>query len=449
MSKIRITLTGHANTGKTTLSRCLTKSIIGKVEDRANVTLENMTVYHNGLQAEFVDTPGLQEAGKVLIIRKLISDDEKFESMLKEEKLNIELEVIRALQKTNIVYYIVSVGNVPDNSYKSEIDLIKLFCNRIIGVINKSNEISFNKDKLHNHIKQWCDFFNEENTDYIEYDFHWDSTQKQIELYTKTHELLNNEERIIFSEGIELLNKENADRRQEILKEINNSLEECNNLSRSTIVGHSGHESPEKVKNKLIEDTVNLINRFARKLAKVYSVQIDDYFSQKISLSTNVVEEVILVSKAAKKIEKTIENTTGGVGVGATVGAVSGGITLAQASIAGVALTGGLFLAPLAIFAGIGAIVGAISGVTSSQEPTKEVKYSIQNSDLFSITKILISVVWTIAYLGFEKNNITIDKTERIEYLVDCEIPKLFEEYDVNEKNYKEKIIEVLNYLGV
>lgn len=449
MDKIRIAIAGHANTGKTTLLRCLTKHNIGEIEDRANVTLRNETVYQNGLQAEFVDTPGLQEAGKVMLIRKLIKDDNKFEAMLLEEKLELELEVMKALQKTDVVYYVASIVGVPDNSYVSEINFIKLFCNKIIGLLNKSNEISSDEEKLQNHLNQWTDFFIKEDIECLNYDFHWDSTKKQIELYERTHRLLNKKEQIVFSEGIKLLNNENEERRRKILNEINRTLDECNKLSRSTIIGHSGHETPLVTKNKLVKDVVNLISQYARNLGTIYSIKIDDYFSQKVSLSTKTVEEIILVSRSTKKVEETLDNVTGGVGIGATVGAVSGGITLAQAAIAGVALTGGLFLAPLAIFAGIGLVVGAVSGATSSHEDTKEVKYSLQNSDLFAVTKVLIAVVWTIAYFGFEKNNTTPNKTERIEHLVDNEIPRLFEEYSINTDNYKEKIIEILNYLGV
>ena len=449
MDKIRIVIAGHANTGKTTLIRCLTKHNIGEIEDRANVTVKNESVFHNGLQADFIDTPGLQEAGKVLLIRKLVKDDKQFEAMLLEEKLDIELEVINALQKTDIVYYITSVVGVPDNSYVSELNLIKLFCNKTIGLINKSNEISNDKDKLQNHLNQWTDFFKKENVGYLHYDFHWDSTQKQIELYERTHKLLNKKEQIAFTEGIKLFNDENEERRRKILNEINRTLDECNKLSRSTIIGHSGHETPQETKNKLVKDVVNLISQYARNLGVIYSVHIDDYFSQKVSLSTKTVEEIILVSKSTKKVEETLGNVTGGVGIGAALGALSGGITLAQAAIAGVALTGGLFLAPLAIFAGIGAVVGAVSGATSSHNDTKEEKYKLQNNDLFAVSKILIAVVWTIAYFGFEKNKITPNKTGRIEYLVDNEIPRLFEEYSINSDNYREKVINILNYLGV
>jgi len=103
----------------------------------------------------------------------------------------------------------------------------------------------------------------------------------------------------------------------------------------------------------------------------------------------------------------------------------------------------------LAIGGGIGLLWGGGYGATRSQKPTKKIEFSLNESDLFEITKYLIAEVWTIAYYGFEKNYITPIKNERIEYLVDNEIPKLFKSYSIDNNNYKDNIFKILYELGV
>lgn len=449
MKKISIAIAGHTNTGKTTLLRCLTKISTGKVEDRANVTVENQTQSHEAIQAHFIDTPGLQKAETVLILNDLFKNEAELENKLNEKGLKVELEVIKALKEIDVVYYVTHVSVVPDDSYESEIYLIRNYCDNVIGVINKSNELSSDQQKLQNRINQWSNFFKSRHIDFIEYDFHWDSPQKQVNLYNLTKRFLNKDKQELFSKGILDLELGNKSRRKNISEAIKSTLKECNNLSREIVVDHESETKlNEEAKNKLTKDVVNIVSQFSNRIGDIYSVKINDYFSQRVSLSTKSVED-ILMSQMTKKVESTVENATAGAGLGAFFGVFSGAATLAQASAAGIALTGGLFLAPLAIIASIGLIGGAIYGATRSQNDTKKVVYSLQESDLFEISKVLTSVVWTIAYYGFEINNITSNKSERIESLVDNEIPKLHQKHSINVSNYKDKIVDMLNDLGV
>jgi GTPase Era involved in 16S rRNA processing len=142
VDRIKIAIAGHTNTGKTTMLRCLTKRSSGELADREHVTVSKHTVHHETLQAAFVDTPGLEKARVALLLKESAVSEGEIVRKLEQRHLDVEVEVIKALKETDIVYYVTSLGVVPDGGFEDEVALIRQYCTRIIGVTNMANKLS-------------------------------------------------------------------------------------------------------------------------------------------------------------------------------------------------------------------------------------------------------------------------------------------------------------------
>lgn len=426
---ISIAIAGHANTGKTTLLRCLIKNRIGEVADKSGVTKISQIIYHNGI-IRFIDTPGLERAGEALTYRKFYNNDMDYENVLKSENMELELEVIKTLkQDVDLVYYISSLDSVPDRGVEQEIKLIKLYNNRIIGIINKFNNSIFhdkeNQSILMKRLDQWKSFFTKHEISSICYDFHWDNPQKQLDLYDETEKLLNKEEKLVFKKLINNVENDNNLRRKKIKDKIKDTLDEIKSLSVAIVIDEENNnkQNPDKIKKNIINQCIFLMNTFTNNICEIYQVpSIEQLQIRKMPAVTKI--EKILVSASDKKKREAVD--------GLAAGALIGGILTIPTAIA----TGGLFLIPLAIGVGIGSIWGGGYGVVQEQIDTKKIEYTLKESELFEISKFLIAIVWTIAYYGYEKNHITKDKSNRINNLITEEIPLLLKKHSINESNF-------------
>ncbi len=433
---ISIALTGHTNTGKTTLLRCLIKQRIGTVEDRANVTTTTKSVTHTGLQANIIDTPGLVLVGEVSILKSIYKDEHTFETKIKEYAENrgkknilLSLKVINELKRVDVVYHVVSTEAAPDENHITEIDLIKSYCSNVIGIINNSDNV---------HREQWEETFEKAGLSSIYYNFHWDNPQKQRDLYKKTYNLLDNDKKQLFKEGLRRLREDDRYRRTRISDKISETLRNINSVRATVIKGDNNdnnNQSPDQIKSTLTNQIKNIIDSYTRDICSIYCVPS---IGENISPTPQIDSiENILVSEMDKRVMNAVE--------GATKGAIIGSAMTAAATLAVSGLSLGLF--------GIGAAIGmlAISGIRAAQQqtPTTRVDYQLSDEELFGIAQFLIAEVWTIAYFGFEKCHITKNKKERITYLIKDEIPELMKRHDITKDNYMDKISVILDDLGV
>lgn len=413
-----ISIGGHTNTGKTTLVRCLLKRDVGLVKDESDVTVKSE--YYKGLQATFVDTPGLRHADAILDIYKLTPNFGYFENELLKRGWFLDVEAIKAYKMSDVVYYVVQTDIVPDEGYKSEVHLIKIFCENVIGIINKS-DTDVNGRKI-----KWELFFKENDIKSLSYDFYWDSPLKIQLLFEMTKDKLSVNKKKAFCYGLDLVKKEDEYRRQLIVLEINNAIDKCK-LITQTLIGEC-----DRVSGNVLEDNVRVIvNDFVRAIASIYKT-LNFKMDVTTSLSTQKFQE-ILIHREDKKINEAIKDTAIGAGVGGFA-----------------ALYGaGLFLGPIGWTALAVGAIGGLIGASIPQEDTKRIEISLSESDIFEITKIFLAIIWTISYFGYERRKMNTGQSERIKYLLNNELPEFFQKKGVSVNNYRDMLSDVLVELGV
>src|SRR5262249_10827957 len=142
---VRIVVAGRTNSGKTTLIRTLIKASIGVVADRANVTqiaeaFQYKELEYNGMQAIFIDTPGFQNAGRLLSVLENQDENPKYRIPKAYDRSRLKFDEIAShtIQGSDVVLYVSSLESVPDDSHQDEIALIRRGQPRIVGILNKS-----------------------------------------------------------------------------------------------------------------------------------------------------------------------------------------------------------------------------------------------------------------------------------------------------------------------
>jgi GTPase Era involved in 16S rRNA processing len=186
--KINIAVSGNTNVGKTTLIRTLMKASIGEVRDAANVTTTCQSYQFDSLQAIFTDTPGFQNPSDTEEYFYELDEDPTYKlSQRRQDKLIFDLEAIKALDGIDAVIYVVSLAAVPDDSFSSEISLIKRKCSKIVAVINQYQQQckATNEVACKNRIEQWKALFEKHSIDTVViFDTHWDNPIKVDKIYS-------------------------------------------------------------------------------------------------------------------------------------------------------------------------------------------------------------------------------------------------------------------------
>lgn len=448
-SKLKICLSGHTNTGKTTLFRILTKNRIGDVDDRSGVTTKNMSDEPIGLSVSITDTPGFENAGTV----KFIMEKYGYENgliELQKEKLHKEIEIIKALIDSDVVYYLVSVESVLEDSHTKEIELIKQFSKNIIGVINKYNVVE--PGEILNGRKQKVEnFFNKHHIQFVEYDLYWDTPEKEIELLDKSILFLDDEKKQKeVKEQIDIIKAQNITNREEIADEVVELLNNYRKLAYTNITSDYNYKFNETEKRKLINQISYIEIQFIDKISQRYGIVFNEKMPEFNKLLVEKYTSEIIQSAASKRMEATAEQAAGGGIVGGGFGFLSGVITALQLGVT--AATGGV---ALAIFAG-GAALGAIGAGTHGalQKQTDTIKYNVglSRTDEYTVTIQHIAAVWAIAYFGFEySENKSNTKQTKIKNLIDDQIPNILKSKNINIDNFdqKDNIVAILNDLKV
>jgi small GTP-binding protein len=138
---ISIAITGHANAGKTTLIRPITKRRFGQVADKAGVTETALVVPYEALQANVVDCPGFQNANVVYQqLRRLKPPqfEEALNALSMDDMYTHDCRAIVSVIKSDACLYVASVETAPDKSHHQELSLVKLIEPRTLGVVNKT-----------------------------------------------------------------------------------------------------------------------------------------------------------------------------------------------------------------------------------------------------------------------------------------------------------------------
>lgn len=443
MEKCCIAIAGRTNSGKTTLFRCLTQKFVGEVKDKANVT-RSVCEESGEMNVIYRDLPGFQEAGRIHDAFDFIPQEEIIK-YAQTKGLELDAEAIIGLQGSDVVYYVIPLDIVPDNAFLTEIELVKKYNQNIIGILNKGSSQQILKQK--NRTSQWIEFCENENIPYLEYDLHWDKPSKQIELAKLTLDRLDCTKKQIFEAYLKSVTENNDLRRQKIAGEIVDTMSKCRSIQRKSI--QYGDYEDYKSAEDVVLEAKRLCGDFYKRIGKVYSIGFTDEMIDTIDLSVHK-NVVVAVSKTTKRVQESLDTGAGGAVLGG-----AGGLATALSTMFGygISMTFLGFLAiPLAL-AAVGAAAGGIYGAAQPQNDTLEVSCEINEADLFVIYQRLIAAAWCISYWGFDSINVSEDKSQKINYMLDFEVPLILHKLNLTSDNYSEGIenntIKILQLLDI
>ncbi|NEO44122.1 MAG: hypothetical protein F6K55_08280 [Moorea sp. SIO4A3] len=429
--KTVIAVTGHTNSGKTTLIRTLTKSNVGLVADQAHATKKTETIRYDTMQAWFVDCPGFEVAYSCLLYIRAKKQDispEKLANIFPVDTMKYDLRAIEAVEQADVVIYVVdTLNDVPETGHDQEIELLKELNKPIIGIGNKSRKTTEHHGKR---ITKWEDFFKQnEINHYIMFDGWWDEPSKVTRIYSYVENLLSGHKKERYR--IDLENFRN--RQLEILREASNlmydCIQGCSKVKRQKGIDNT---SPEKGLIDEIRDEVKqLLEEFNENVSRLYKLAADDPLKG--------VNDLNFHKKNFSKPKDVVDGAAAGIGIGTGVGAVIGGIIGFMIGLpVGVAGAG-----PAAqVGSQIGAtVVGFLGGsIWAVLSVNNNIEVSLDQNGKNFIATTCLAIIWGVSYHGYG-NSPTIGEEEIIGLL---ETIKNFQDnrYIVWDKLRKKQVFE-------
>ncbi len=445
--KINIAIAGHTNTGKTTLIRTLMKTSIGEVDDSPNVTKKGQAYYFDGLQANFIDTPGFQYASVLMMYLDALNENPNFKMPQNwQPKLVYDQDAVEALEKSDVVLYVASLSVVPDDSYKEEINIILRKCQKVVAVLNqyrKQLEAS-EKSAVKKRIDQWESVFKEQGIERIVlFDAHWDSPVKLNQLYHNILEILDSEQKSYFVEGLKRFEERQREIRQEACSMLASFIEDCREKAVVTISKEDfkNREKQDEAKEKLARIINGGLIEFVYYVCDLYKVAAEYPTTSKDQLLLKMQPKVHLLNRLG--FAGGIAAVAGGFGafifgiLGASLVIFTGGlgaVTAAGLAAAPIGATAGALIGSLAVFSDDGDIV------TIKIEPEQMTILLIKG----------VSIIWGLSNNGYGRGReLSLNESKYIEERV-CRIQASCTDTNWHQANkvtiikYCEKILDLI-----
>lgn len=400
--KTVIAVTGHTNSGKTTLIRTLTKSNVGLVADRAHATKKTETIQYNTLQALFLDCPGFEVPDSCLAYMKAKKQElspEILANIFPLDKMKYDLNAIEAVEGADVVIYVVdTLNDVPETGHDQEIELLKELNKPIIGIGNKSRK------RTNQHVKrinQWEDFFKQNDiNNYIMFDGWWDDPSKVTRIYSYVESLLSGQKKERYR-----IDLENFRHRQlEILRKASDlmydCIQACSKAKRQKGIDNS---SPEKFLIDEIRDEVKqLLEEFNENVSRLYKLAADDPLKG--------VNDLNFHKKNFSKPKDVVDGAAAGTGIGTGIGGVIGGIIGFMIGLP----VGGVAAGPAALVGiQVGAtVVGLLGGsLWAVLSVNNNIEVSLDQNGKNFIATTCLAIIWGVSYHGYG-NSPTIGEEE-------------------------------------
>ena len=403
MNKIKIAFVGHTNTGKTSLIRTLMKSNVGEVDDKANVTLKGEIYNYQGLQADFIDTPGFRHANVYNLF--LDSKEQNPNFVLPNKwikKIELDSEAVNEIKQCNVALYIGSLENVPDDGHEEEIILVKKIQPKVIGILNKGHTLIDDKTKYKERCEQWVNYFkNLGIDDVIIFDSHWDKYSKVKSIYSSISKILNPQENVIFKLGLKTFNK----RQDDIKKEASYLLSKCIiDIASIQFLENEKEYNDRNTRKEIRKEISKLIYSFVNQVSTLFEIA-----SEKPSITIkNIRTEIEGIDKENWKTKISnsakLSSVLGAIGgaTGAIIGAIITGLATGGLGAVGGALIG----------AKLGAATGGGIGVIELIDTnTNNIDVGISSDSLKYYTLDLIAIVWGLYMNGYSRDK-TLTKKE-------------------------------------
>lgn len=321
---IRIALAGKTNSGKTTMIRTLTRQAVGVIADRANVTQEvnkissdadDVINRHIGIQAIFYDCPGFQMAS---LSRHFIHN---LPELLKlDPKAKYDAIAIEAIKEVDVVLYVASLEDVPNDDYVNQIELIKALKKPCIVILNKFGQRV--GDELQNEIKerakQWKSKIHEISTfKVIHFDAHWKNPSSTNKLYKTIENLIPTERSTLFKAGLQKFYENQQNLRKRIALTIADliikSRESVNlDLFKDDILPE---EEDLALKNKIENEITKAIKDYYEKIHQIY----------KLNATFNANDKIAYSKRSETHLSTVVSGGTASAGVGTVFGTAMGG----------------------------------------------------------------------------------------------------------------------------
>jgi roadblock/LC7 domain-containing protein len=389
---IKIAVAGRTNTGKTTFITTLMRMTVGKIDDSANVTTEGQFHVYDGLQATFIDTPGFQDPSLALMHLEDIPLTEKY-----LQKLIFDLEAIECIKKSDIAIFLGSLSAVPDDSYKSEIDVVKKIQPKVVAVLNQyhKNFQSGGKEYVENRIRQWTEVLNQKGIDnVIIFDAHWDKRAKEKEIYDALEKNIDDSQKADFYLGLTKF----KERQNEIRGYVCGALARtCENLQKIKVCVKIGEYNDDKALIKYLKEKVEKlveeeISYFVAYVEKLYEVAAEQPKDSLKNWQPKDNKKISIPGRLGTATGVSAFIGTMGAALGGIVGAVGAGL-----------LSGGLGAGAGAV---LGAQIGGIAGtglgsfaIFSNSEDSSCV--TIESKTIEDIIKECLAIAWGLEHNGF------------------------------------------------
>ncbi|NET08205.1 MAG: GTPase/DUF3482 domain-containing protein [Symploca sp. SIO2B6] len=448
LTTINIAVSGHTNTGKTTLIRTFMRTSIGEVGDSPNVTKKGEAYFYDGLQATFIDTPGFQQASAVAIYLDLQQEnpDLKMPSAW-ESKVIYDRDAMNSIEASQVVLYVGDLNVVPDDSHKEELNIIKKIQPKVVGILNqyrKQSEVS-DKEAINHRINLWKELFEAEGIEFVVFDAHWDNPVKINKIYDSIHKILEPEHQDLFSEGLEKFKNRQAEIRKEscsMLAECIKDIQEYEGVSFKKSL-YRNEEQQEEAKNKITRELYDKSVGFMARVSALYQIAAEfptspkDEIKYKMKQLPNFSARVSVGSSTATMLG------SGGAILGASIGA---GITMI--------LTGGLgieaeVLSGALLGVQIGGVIGGFIGSFGVfLDDDDIIKIKLEPEEIEAIVTKGLAVIWGLSNNGYGRGrDLSTEEIKNLEdkiRLLQSKKPQInwLNETQINIANYCDEILE-------
>jgi GTPase SAR1 family protein len=447
LQKINIAIAGHTNVGKTTLIRTLMKASVGEVRDAPNVSPREQAYYFDGIQANFIDTPGFQNATAMGMYLDMRDENPNYKIPEKwKDDIIYDEKAMKALEKSNVVLYVASLSSVADDSLKGEIYIIKRKCSKIVGIVNQyEKELrASSATEVENRVQQWKTFFAGESVNsVIVFDAHWDNPAKISQIYDEIVSILDSEQRLQFVEGLKRFKERQLEIRREACNMLADLIKNCAENAVVTISkGDYNHEQK-------LEDAKEQVARKMNGALAEFVYCVSDLYKVAAEHPTTSKDELLLLMQPKA-------NYAGRIGTGSGAAAIIGGVSAFMGAILGGAImgfiTGGVGALPGALaWAQIAGTVGAAMGslfVLSDDSDSITIKLNEEQIKTLSVQGI--AIIWGLSKNGYGRaKELSSEEGRNIAEKVllkqaSCRQINLASSNKIEILEYCEKIIELL-----
>lgn len=404
-SKVQIAVAGHANSGKTSIVRTMTKKRIGRVSDKAGSSEYPEPILQETIQAYFIDCPGFQNAN--IMSRELRHSSkeqllEKLESLFDDADLDHDARALSAIIRADAALYVASLATSPDRSHEQEILLVSSVQPNTVGLISKSfllKEIDsvMKRNEFEGRVRFWSELFDKHKIPWVIFDSHFGSTQDLKKMNEMLLKKMNADRGDRFKQGLDNFSIEREKIRNQCSKHLAELIAQCAKRFEGN--------SEDDVRDQLKREIANLIITYLTNISRIYDQ--DAEYRPNPTLYGGTIDV-----KTSSRLDTIASHAAAGMGAGAALGASLGALIGIFGGPVGVAVGAAL---GAQIGGGVGAVAGGIVVGTAAYLETHKVIGQLQDSDIDNIFISCVAFTWAVSYHSYVFDDDLLDTSNKID----------------------------------